>query len=34
MSRAYPDIAEHLPVEITGADVEGAVLTIWGSTGP
>ena len=30
MSRAYPDIAEHLPVEITGFDVEGTVLTIWG----
>lgn len=30
MTRAWADIAEHLPAEICGVDVEGPVLTIWG----
>ncbi len=31
MTRGYPEIAEHLPVEISGVEVDGSVLTIWGT---
>ena len=31
MTRPYHDVAGHLPVEIAGASVDAAELTIWGS---
>ena len=31
MTRPYPDVAPHLPVEIAGTAVDGSELTIWGS---